>query len=82
MIAKHEFSQGQWAELNQFILENCNSSNPGQREVGGAKSSRTVAMQQLQVLLLYMTVHVDWLAAFEFTHGHSCFSSESVDIKF
>ena len=36
VIAKHEFSRGQWAELNQFILQHCNSSDPGQREVGVA----------------------------------------------
>lgn len=33
VIAKHEFSQGQWNELNQFILQHCNSPDPGLREV-------------------------------------------------
>ena len=33
MIAKHEYAQGQWGELNQFIIQHCNSPDPGLREV-------------------------------------------------
>lgn len=33
-IAKYELTQNQWNELNQFIMQSCNSEEPKQREVG------------------------------------------------
>ena len=33
VIARHEFARGQWTELNQFILQHCNSPDPKHREV-------------------------------------------------
>ena len=38
MIAKHEFSKGQWDELSQFIMQHCQSPEPVRREVSGCCS--------------------------------------------
>ena len=47
VIAKHEFAQGLWAELNQFILLNCNNQDPRQREVRGRGGECAVELEKL-----------------------------------
>lgn len=34
VIAGYEFTHGEWTELSQFIMQCCQSEDPGQREIG------------------------------------------------